>query len=323
MRIPHLFVFCLLCLVESWSSSLRAQATGSTAEELFRQGRAAAEAGDFARACDRFAASEKLEPAPGTLLNIADCEQHLGKLVLAEEHFELAASGFSRTDPRRAFVVRRVAEIEQRLAHVTVHASILPEGAQVTRDGAPFDLRTLDQPLKADPRTTTFVVSAPGLVDRAFVVALRDGQSAEVTLGPGESAPAAASLAPIAPAESPSPRAARATWRTLGYVAGVTGVASIAVGAVTGALALHEASVVKGHCQIPAYTCDAQGVSAGATGQSYALASTVTLAVGAALVVTGVLLVLVNRAPKSEQSALAVLPYAGPSGGGALAILGF
>src|SRR5580658_9143228 len=150
MRAASSFVIApglVVGLVASWSSTVRAQTGGQSAEELFRQGRAAAEAGDFATACDRFAASEKLEPAPGTLLNVADCEQHLDKLVSAEEHFELAASGFSRADPRRAFVVRRVAEIEKRMAHVTVHASALPEGAQVTRDGAPFDLRALNQPL--------------------------------------------------------------------------------------------------------------------------------------------------------------------------------
>jgi hypothetical protein len=317
-------VLLIVTVALGGSSPVRAQTGGASAEELFRQGRAAAEAGDFVTACDRFAASEKLEPAPGTLLNIADCEQHIGKIVSAEEHFELAASGFSRNDPRRGFVVKRVAEIEKRLAHVTVHASGLPPEAHVTRDGAPFDLRSIDQPLKADPRSVTFVVSAPGFVDRTFAVPLRDGQSAEITLGLGEPLPppGASSSVPAAPSPSSSTQTRR-TWRTIGFVAGGIGIGSVAAGAVTGALALHEASVVKGHCQIPAYTCDSEGVSAGSSGQSLALASTVAFAVGAALTVTGVVLVLVNGKSGVERPTLAFVPYVGVPGGGALTALTF
>src|ERR1700722_7602304 len=97
----------------------QAPAASSQADRLFREGRASADAGDYTTARDRFLASERLDPAPGTLLNVADCEVHLGLLVNAREHFQLAASGFPRTDSRRAWATTRAAEIEKRLARLT------------------------------------------------------------------------------------------------------------------------------------------------------------------------------------------------------------
>jgi len=292
----------------------------TAAEELFRQGRAAVEAGDFATACDRFSASENLEPAPGTLLNVADCETHLGKLVAAKEHFELAASGFGKNDPRRAFVAGRVAEIDRRLAHLSVHlAPGLPSDAKVMRDGESFDRRTIDRAVPVDPRPSTFVVSAPGFVDRTFSLAFVEGSSNELTLDVGDRVPPPTLFDPSASSSG----SGRATGRTLGFVAGGLGLAGLAAGGVLGIFALHEASVVKDHCQIPAYTCDSQGVSAGSSGQTFSLGSTVALAVGAALTVTGVVLIVVNRKPRTEHAALTLVPYFGTSGGGATAALTF
>ena len=49
------------------------------AEMLFREGRHAADMGNFALACEKFEASHKVQPAPGTLLNLADCEESRGQ----------------------------------------------------------------------------------------------------------------------------------------------------------------------------------------------------------------------------------------------------
>jgi hypothetical protein len=322
------FPFLALALTLGWPAPLYAQAengapiASSSAEELFRQGRAAAVTGDFATACARFTASEKLEPAPGTLLNVADCEVHLGSLVAAEEHFRLAASGFPKSDPRRGYVAGRVAEIERRMAHITVHiAPTLPSDARVTRDGQPFERRLVEMVLPANPRSTTFVVSAPGFEDRAFTVPLTDGQSAQITLDVGESSPSAP---PILAESPPSVAPARShPWRTAGFVTAGVGLAGLAGGAITGALALHEASVVKHDCAIPAYTCSASGVSAGSSGQTFATASTIAFIAGAALSATGLVLVFAPGKSNAESHSVGMIPYASPSGGGALTTLTF
>ena len=47
-------------------------------EALFQEGRRLMKTHDFAPACSKFEESLRLDPATGTLLNLADCEEQLG-----------------------------------------------------------------------------------------------------------------------------------------------------------------------------------------------------------------------------------------------------
>jgi hypothetical protein len=60
-----------------------ASADSAAAEALFREGRDAAKHGDLETACADFAESQRLDPAPGTLLNLAECEEKLGRVASA------------------------------------------------------------------------------------------------------------------------------------------------------------------------------------------------------------------------------------------------
>jgi hypothetical protein len=53
----------------------------ATAEALFAAGREAIRRGDYQAACPMFAESNRLDPAVGTVLNLAICEEHLGQLA--------------------------------------------------------------------------------------------------------------------------------------------------------------------------------------------------------------------------------------------------
>ena len=53
------------------------------AEALFREGKAAMASGDYERACAKFRASEDIESAPGTLFNLAECEEKRGRIATA------------------------------------------------------------------------------------------------------------------------------------------------------------------------------------------------------------------------------------------------
>src|SRR4029079_13618987 len=68
-----------------------AHATDATAETLYQEGRRAAQQKDWDLACKKFKESLDREPAPGTLLNLGDCEERRGRLVAAEGHFISAA----------------------------------------------------------------------------------------------------------------------------------------------------------------------------------------------------------------------------------------
>ena len=72
----------------------------AAADALFQKGREAADKGDFATAAAKFAESQRLDPAPGTLLNLADCEEHLGQTASAWEHYKRAAETMNAGDDR-------------------------------------------------------------------------------------------------------------------------------------------------------------------------------------------------------------------------------
>ncbi|MBI4699913.1 MAG: hypothetical protein HY744_01895 [Deltaproteobacteria bacterium] len=74
--------------------------------------------GIFSTACERFRASEKLDPAPGTTLNLAECEQRRGQLATAWELFRAVASKLPPGDPRRPVAERRLAELAPQLPRV-------------------------------------------------------------------------------------------------------------------------------------------------------------------------------------------------------------
>src|SRR5262249_55537702 len=64
-----------LAITATSSTALSQTRDPAAAEALFRQGRQAMEAKDFATACPKFAESQRLDPAVGTLMNWATCEE--------------------------------------------------------------------------------------------------------------------------------------------------------------------------------------------------------------------------------------------------------
>ena len=59
----------------------------TAAEALFVEGRQLFAQGDFAKACPKFEESNRLDPAVGTLLNLAACEEKAGKRAQACTHY--------------------------------------------------------------------------------------------------------------------------------------------------------------------------------------------------------------------------------------------
>src|ERR1700722_5384624 len=237
----------------------------SQADRVFREGRAAANAGDYTTARARFLESERLEPAPGTLLNVADCEVHLGLLVAACEHFELAASGFPRGDNRRTWAATQAAQIGKRLAPLTLRLDpAAPAGTTITKGGSAVDASALGQSALADPGSVEIVVTAPGRVARSITLTLAEGQTLEQVLTAGDAAPVAETPSPGPPAMEPAAPAMVTTHplRPFGYVVGGVGVAGLIVGSVAGILALDKASTMKSHCNTSTWVCDSQGVDA-------------------------------------------------------------
>jgi hypothetical protein len=287
------------------SATAVAQATTGPGEQAFREGRALMQSGDYAAACARFAESQRLEPAPGTLLNIGQCEDKQGHLLAARDAFERAAASYAPGDRRRTFALDQALAVEKRIPKLVVK---LASGAPVSttvRSGA--TRIELDRAQLMDPGEVVLTVSAPGRQTQRVTVILREGQTHELAVEPGgEAGPPkpgvtapASSTATASTSTSTGTRGERGSTRTIGFVVGGVGVAGLVVGAVTGIAAMGKASTVEEHCDAN-MACDPEGLEAASSGDTLALVSTISFAVGLAGVAAGSVLVLTS--PRSRET---------------------
>jgi len=248
------------------------------AESLFRAGRDAMKRGDYVTACEKLAASESLEPASGTLLNLAECKQHVGALATA---WALYHEAYDRLegDPRQSIAKDGMAALEPRLAHVTVSLEpSAPKDATLARDGVDLGGGSFGTKLPIDAGSHTLVVRAAG----------REAKEYRLTIGDGESK----SLTVTAGAALPADRGGNGT-RTLGFVLGGVGLASLGVGVVTGVMTMHRKSIVDARCDRG--LCPPDGVSAASEGKTLGAISTATFIAGGTLIAGGVICIVVGK----------------------------
>jgi hypothetical protein len=265
------------------------------ADVLFRQGRAAAEAGDYPHACIDFTESLRLDPAPGTLLNLADCEQHIGRLASAWGHFLRLEKVLPATDERRQVARDRAATLAPRVPWMTIAlAPDTPPDARVFRDDVEIDSASLGLLLPVDPGPHTLLIVAPGREARTMAVVAVERELVRVVASLGPSSPAAGVVS-RGPAVLPDPVVAREVARpapthTAAWLVGAAGIAALGVGTYFGARALAERSISDEGCAGGACS-NAMGLHAYESARSDARVSDVALGIGiAGLAIGGYLL---------------------------------
>jgi hypothetical protein len=200
-----------------------AHAQSAEAEALFRDGRTLIKAGKLASGCDKLAASERLESSIGTLLNLGDCREKLGKLASAWAAFRKAEAMAKRAggdDKRQAEAGRRAAALEPRMSNLVIDVAQRVDGLVVRRDDEVVDDAVWNTPLPVDPGTYEITAEAPGRAPWRTSVAIAAGTPRRVVevppLAPAAPAPTDAAAAPWPPPrpEMRPPPPSRSTWTT-------------------------------------------------------------------------------------------------------------
>jgi hypothetical protein len=295
-----------------------AQSTAA-AEALFNEGRSAMDAKDYDTACQRFRESNRLDPAVGTLLNLAVCETTRGHVATAWELFRSVAEKLPPNDPRGDYVTSQLTQIEPRLPKLTLRlAAGAPADTRATEGQAEFAGAAFGIPLPMDPGKHTFVVEAKDHEPRTFDVELAEAAKQDLEIAPGAEKPKA--VAPAAPAAATEPVPADTApshghdTRVLGWALGGVGVAGLGVGAVFGAMALGKKHVTDEQCNDTTKVCSQEGKDAASTGATFATVSTVGWVVGVLGVGAGTYFLLTSDSKSGSETALATDVYAGGGG---------
>jgi len=296
----------------------------AAAETLFEEGRKLMAEGRSGEACPKFAASQKLDPGLGTLLNLGDCYEKTGKTASAWAQFREAASlAAASGDTRRSEVAQqRASSLEPRLARLTIVADArAPATLRVELDGNSYDKAALNIAMPVDPGRHKLVVIVPG--KRNWVTELEvpaEKADLSVQIPELEDIPpsvAAAGQQPATPVAAVVPdqgadKVGDRRWtgqHTAAVVAGGVGLAGLGVSAIFGLQARSKWSDAQSNCP-DGYCTSRSDVELGGDARSAANLATVFGAVGIAGIAAGAALWF--TAPSRKPNAVSVGVGSGP-----------
>lgn len=162
-------------------------ARSAAAEALFESGHEAMTAGDYDTACSRFAESNRLDPAVGSLLNLAACEEKRGRFATSWQLFKRVMNDLPPGDDRYPIAQRRASALRPRVPHVTLKlASDAPKQTTVKYGEVVLGQASFEVPLPLDPGEHKLLVWAPEREPRSYTVVLKEGETEVLTVGPGD-----------------------------------------------------------------------------------------------------------------------------------------
>lgn len=192
-------------------------ADSSTAELLFQKGRAAMVAQDFPAACQHFSESLELDPAVGTLMNLAACEQRLGRYATSYGYWQDALTQLEDDDPRRGFAAEQAAEADEQAAQLTIQVGPnTPKPVTILWDGVELKKSDIGKELRADPGAHLIVVQSKTHEEKRYHFPLDPAQSTSMIVTVG----------------APLPRAGTAASKSEFRVQRIAGYSSLGLGAV-------------------------------------------------------------------------------------------
>jgi hypothetical protein len=283
------------------------------AETLFRDAKRLMEEKKYAEACPKFAESQKLDPAGGTLLNLAVCYDQAGLTASAWSSYSEAltlARTQNRVD-RIETIEERLKALEVRLSRLTVVVAAPRDDLEVLLDGTPVRRPAWSVAMPIDPGTHQLRARAKGYEDFSIELEVaREKSDLTVTVPaltasktpPSSNAPPA-STPEADSAVSVDPDAGKGK-RTAGLIVGGAGVALLGVGSYFGIRALDQMSESDDEC--PDDRCSSRGAELSEDANTSANIANVSIGVGLVAVGLGAYFFITGNQEMKAQSTFIV-----------------
>jgi tetratricopeptide (TPR) repeat protein len=313
--------------VAAWTLFSRAAQAGdpALAEALFQKAKQLKAAGDYGAACPKFEASYRADRTLGTLLNLADCHEHVGKSATAwaewNEAIELAKK---LGDDRVAFATERRDKLWPRLAKLELKVTGRAEGLHVYRGNTRIAPGAYNSALPVDPGKHEITVRRDDDVLERRQIQVKEGQSASLALDLGaidRAQPAVRKTRAGSGVGSDERETPSSTQKTIGFIVGGVGIAALATAGVLELVAISNKHKADEPDQCVNKYCSSEGLdnadrakNLAEIGQWVALGGLVATGVGVALILTA------PSAPEREtaraRTSMRLTPWLGPSSGG-------
>ena len=297
----------------AWAQQHPSAADRTTARRLGNEGVIALKNGEYDTAADRLERANDLVPAPSFLVLLARARVGQGRLVEAYEIYRTIIREGVQPDKPEAFkralaeAKQEVKTLEPRLAWVTVNVvGARPEQVEVTLNGSVIPSAALGAQRPADPGALRVEAKAEGYRTAETTVQLDEGQHLpplELRMVELPKAPPVVEVVreePVMTADGGEP--GFVSQSTLGYIALGLGGAGLAVGAVTGIIAIDRRSELE---DIPCvysegnicYAANDPATISAATAadddlNTFSTAATISFIAGGTLAATGLILLL-------------------------------
>ena len=301
------FIAMMLLCGMSFASGLTFAADPEEASRLFQEGRTAMKANDYETAVKKLRESQGIDPSSGTLLNLAICEEKLGRLGQAWKHLEEVLQALPDGDPRLPIAQKQAASLERRVPRITLRMD------QPQSDGVEVRLDDGSEPVKlgvslpVDPGVHVVTIGKTQ-VDRVHRFRIAEGERKEVWLPIPESPKSESSRTTTSTNEAPETRTPTEAYVLLGV-----GAVGVATGSYLWFRLRDKQRIVDDNCDANK-RCNEQGMVAADDGKSMMPFYTGAWIAGAAGLAAGTYFLLKTDGSNHQEPTV----DAGPTTGGAL-----
>jgi hypothetical protein len=302
----------------------------AAAEALFAEGGSLYQAGRYQEACAKLADSQRLDPAPGTLLNLARCYQKLGQTATAWLTFldAAAAARNAHNSDREKMAKEAAAALAPTLPKLTivVPQHNVPVGIEVKRDGTRVPPALWNSSAAVDPGDHEIVFTATGKKPWSTHVRAEPSRVTQVTLPVLEKAPNSPGARTNSGSDYgwESEHKGLGAQRTAALVTAGLGVVGVGVGSWLGLAAISDRNASNERCS--GGFCTQEGLDDDGKAHDKATGSTIAFAVGGAALVVGAVLWFAApsrlRDDRGEASQGVRVGAAPAAGGGTLLVTG-